>query len=160
MNETQKCAWFGLIGSILMLGFGISMTIVMLSSGGQLCTMMRIWRLPMLLFVTAFIVFAFRAVIQKAKAKKQGTAKVDYDERDKLIEKRAMLAFLYFLLIALAGASVIPQLIVGRTGAIPAWLLPIINFGVVLVASIGFAVAILIQYGWRGRDRGGKDEQS
>ena len=152
MNETQKCACFGLIGCILMLGFGINMAIEMLSSGSNLRTMMRIWCVPMFLFVTAFIVFAFRTLIQKAKAKKQGTAKVDYDERDNLIENRAMLAFLYFLLIALAAASVIPQLIVGRTGAFPAWLLPIINFGVVIVASIAFAVAIIVQYGREGKD--------
>ena len=154
MNETQKCALFGLIGSILMLGFGINMAIEMLSFEPQLCPMMKIWSLPIFLFAAAFIVFAVRTVIQKARAKKQGTAKVDYDERDKLIEKRAMLAFLYFLLIALAGASVIPQMIVGRTGAVPAWLLPIINFGVVMFASIGFAVAIIVQYG-----RGDKDNE-
>ena len=152
MNESQKLVLFGLISCILMLGFGINMTVELLSSGSHLCTIMRIWGLLITLFFIAFIVFVVRTVVQKAQAKKKGISKVYSDERDQLIEKRAMLSALIFLVIALATASVIPQFIVGRTGVFPAWLLPIINFGVLIVAGIGFSVAILVQYGWKEKN--------
>jgi hypothetical protein len=147
MNETQKGAWFGLIASILLLGFGINMAIELLSSGSHLCTIFRIWSLPIFTLMIVFIVFAFKTILQKFKAKRKSISKIEHDERDQLIEKRAMLVAFVFLMIALGLASVIPQFIVGQSGAFPAWLLPIINFGVLIVACIAFSVAILVQYG-------------
>ena len=72
------------------------------------------------------------------------------NERDQFIDKRAALAGSAAALIALAAASVIPQFIVGQTGSVPAWLLPIINFGVVIIGLIVYFAANLILYG-RGR---------
>jgi len=143
MNNTQKCAWFGLITSTLMLGFGINTTIEMLSSGTHLVTVFRIWGLLIVPFALATFVYLFITVVLAKK--------LDYDERDQFIDKRAALAGSAAALIALTAASVIPQFIVGQTGSVPAWLLPIINFGVVIIGGIVYFAATLIQYGRRGK---------
>ena len=147
MNKAQKFAWLGLILGALMLGFVINMTIEMLSSGSHLFAVVRIWALLIIPFGTVSLVYTCRTVLL---AKKQGIPKVDYDERDHLIWKKAALAAFVSLLIALAAASITPQFIVGQTGNIPAWLLPIIHFGVLIIAFIVYSAAVLIQYGWGG----------
>ena len=125
-----------------MLGFGLNTTIEMLSSGTHLVTVFRIWGLFIVPFILATFVYLFITVVLAKK--------LDYDERDQFIDKRAALAGSAAALIALAAASVIPQFIVGQTGSVPAWLLPIINFGVVIIGLIVYFAANLILYG-RGR---------
>jgi hypothetical protein len=150
MNKSQKFACFGLIACFIMIGFGINMTVGILSSGSNLYKMMKIWALFVILYFLAFVFFVSKTFIQKTLAPKRGVSEVEFDERDKLVEKRAVLTSLVFMLIALAVASVIPQFIVGQSGVIPAWSLPLINFGVVVFAFIAFTVSILVQYGWKG----------
>jgi len=83
---------------------------------------------------------------------KQSRAEVDSDEGDDLIKKRAVLVSFTSVWILLFAATIIPWFAVGQDGSIPVCLLPIINFGVFLIVALVHSVAVLVQYGWGGKD--------
>ncbi len=79
-------------------------------------------------------------------------SEVESDERDDLIKKRAVIASFVTVWILLAGVTVVPRFVVGIKGLIPVWLLAFINLGVFLGAVLVYLVAVLVQYGWGGKD--------
>jgi len=78
--------------------------------------------------------------------KRQSPREVEADERDKLIKTRAARAAFISAWIVLPVVSVIPQLVLGYNGCVPAWLLPISGIGVLVIVSMVHSAAILIQY--------------
>lgn len=84
--------------------------------------------------------------------KRQSPREVNADERDKLITNRAAMAAFVSAWIVLPAVSVIPRLILGEDGCIQAWLLPLINFGALLIVMVVYSAAILIQYFYRSGD--------
>lgn len=83
--------------------------------------------------------------------KRQSPREVKVDERDKLIDNRAAMAAFVSALIVFLAISGIPRLVLGDDGCIPAWSLPLINFGAFIIVTMIYFAAILIQYGWRNR---------
>ena len=83
--------------------------------------------------------------------KRQSPREVEADERDKLIDNRAAMVFLASAWIVVPAVSVIPRLILGNDGCIPAWSLPLINIGALVIVMMIYSAAVLIQYGWKGR---------
>jgi hypothetical protein len=79
--------------------------------------------------------------------KRQSPREVGADERDKLIDNRAAMAAFVSAYIVLPLVSVIPRLVLGDEGCIPAWLLPLINFGALVIIMMVYSAAVLIQYG-------------
>ncbi len=84
--------------------------------------------------------------------KKQSRKEVESDERDKLIELKAVLVACVSGWILLAVATLICRFAVGINGSISIWALTLINFGVFLLAFYIYAIAILVQYYAGGRD--------
>jgi hypothetical protein len=84
--------------------------------------------------------------------KKQSPVEVETDERDKNIMKRAVLPCAISVGVGLAAVSAIPQLVVGTDGSIPVWVIPIMNLGVAFAATLVYTVAVLVQYGWGGKE--------
>ncbi len=82
--------------------------------------------------------------------KRQSPREVKADERDKLIDNRAAMAAFISALIVFLAVSGIPRLILGDNGCIPAWSLPLINFGAFMIVVMIYFAAILIQYSRRG----------
>ncbi|MFB0525032.1 MAG: hypothetical protein ACETVZ_05785 [Phycisphaerae bacterium] len=143
MNKAQKGAWFTLGLSILLFAFGIIIFIAMFTSGTIGTGLVIFWSLLILTFMIVPIFFLRR---------KQSLAEVVVDERDNSIRKNAVLASFISVWILLFVASIIPSYVVGQYGSIPVILLPIINFGIFLVILLVYSIAILIQYGWRGKE--------
>ncbi len=143
MNKTQKGAWFTLGVAVLLLAFSVIIFNGMFMSVSEAGGPVRIWSLLILLFMGISVFFL---------RKKQSSAEVDSDERDNLIKCRAVVACFVSVWILLIAASIIPQLIAGDVGSIPVCLLPVINMGIFLVSMLIYSVAILIQYGWGGKD--------
>ena len=83
--------------------------------------------------------------------KKQSPREVDKDERDSLIEKRAVIAAFVSVWILLFVATIIPRFIVGLDGSIPVWSLAFINIGILLIVLFVYSIAVLVQYGWGGK---------
>ena len=146
MNRTQKGAWIGMVGmlfSIALIPFAFLKIFVLrgiparfmqfLAGGGAI-----------LYFV--WIILFLR--------QKQSPVEVEADERDKLINRRAMLASFVSVWVCLAAVSVIPRLVVGIDGLIPAWVITIMNLGIMFVATLVYSVAVLVQYGWGGKNGG------
>jgi amino acid transporter len=140
MNKTQKVAWFNLVGILIFLAISIYIAIEIFVLRKPPVVFSSIWPIAVLyLLIPISIIFV---------RKKQSPKEVDADERDNLIKRRAVLASFVSVWILLFAASEIPQLIVGREGFVPAWLLPIINLGVLFGAMLVYCTAVIVQYGW------------
>ena len=78
--------------------------------------------------------------------KRQSPKEVKVDERDKLIDYRAAFVAFISALFVFPIAGVIPRLVLGDNGCIPAWSLPLINFGAFIIVTMIYFAAILVQY--------------
>lgn len=141
MNRWQKMAWFTLIvfgvGAILS---GIAVTVLSLKLG----------------FPKAYAGFAFMGIFGLSGLspvifrKKPG--EVELDERDRMIQRRASwvgfgASYGFFGLVCMTTWFVI-----GPKGSISVNVLPQIFIGGMITMFFVHSVAILIQYGWRGKD--------
>ena len=144
MNRTQKAAWinlvFGLFCIIVFTWFGIELFVLRRFPG----PIGRFWPFA------GFVVILAATFISLHK--KQSPQEVDRDERDDLINKRAVVASFFSMWILLAGACLIPQLLIGTEGSIPVWALGLVNVCTILTILLVYNIAVLIQYG-----RGNKD---
>ncbi len=86
---------------------------------------------------------------------KKDKGKVTFDERDRLIKRRAALAGFATLYLFVCLACMIPFSILGPKASISVIWLPNIFGGAALSAFFVTSLAILVQYGW-----GGKGEKS
>ncbi len=138
MNKAQKCAWFNLIMAAILL---VLLPTRMLSFPSRF--------LDGLAF---FIVFGVIGLFVLLFRKKQGV--VEFDERDKLIHKRSLLVVYFVIWGFFITACIVPYLMLGPTGSISVYIMPVILYGTFIVAMLVHSVLILVQYG-----RGGKDGQ-
>jgi hypothetical protein len=149
MNRTQKEALGGLLGSLstLALFAFIFFRIFVLKKPGYGGIPLAI--IILILFVGTFVIGLFWTF------KRQSPKEPMADERDKLILNRAAkVSLASAALIVLPAVSVIPRLILGDTGCIPAWSLPFINFGALVIVWGIYSAAILLQYiSGRGNDK-------
>ncbi|MHC4068043.1 MAG: hypothetical protein ACYS18_01765 [Planctomycetota bacterium] len=145
MNRTQKSAWCMLMASLFLIFFGILLFVEIAVLKSFFTFLHRFIALILVCLFVPYLIFLL---------KKQSPTEVESDERDRLIMKRAILASFVSVWIMLAGVCIIPRFIVGETGAIPVYVLTFINLGIFMIAMLVYNVAVLVQYGW-----GGKDEQ-
>ncbi|MCJ7693164.1 MAG: hypothetical protein MUO22_07095 [Sedimentisphaerales bacterium] len=145
MNKTQKSAIFCLVTflfCVVVMAYPF-ISIFILKSWPE-SFFSRFWSMiAYFVFIAASIIFL---------RKKQSPAEPDFDERDDLIKKRAVLVSFVSVWILLAAACIIPRFIVGETGAIPVYVLTFINLGIFMVAMLVHSIAVLVQYGWGGKD--------
>ena len=144
MNKTQRGALITLIGMVLDLGVVILLftRIVILKSLPGIPDVV-------LFFVVCGIVGVACILLYR---KKQSEAEVGSDERDSLIKKRAVMVSFVSTFLFLAVASVVPRFIVGGSGSIPVFLLPIINVCILVLALLVYSVAVLVQYYVGGKE--------
>ena len=83
--------------------------------------------------------------------KRQSPKEIEANERDKQITNKAAMVSLISAGIVFPIVSVIPRLVLGDDGCIPAWSLPLINFGAFIIVMMIYFAAILVQYGWRSK---------
>jgi hypothetical protein len=86
------------------------------------------------------------------KKVRKGQKKVSFDERDRLIHKRAVMAAYIVLWLYLVAVCVIAWCIVGPHGSISVNVMPLTLLGGLVVFTLAQGLASLIQY-----SRGGKD---
>jgi len=86
--------------------------------------------------------------------KQQSPGEAAADERDKLIDNKAGFVAFISALFVFPIAGVIPRLVLGENGCVPAWLLPLINFGAFIILTMIYFAATLVQYiSGRGNDK-------
>jgi len=149
MNKTQKGTVFSLVNFLLLIIFSVHMTKIIrgvFSPEGYPSA------LKVVLF-WAFLIFGFIGLLAfLLYRKKQSSAEVESDERDDLIKKRAVLVCFISVWLLLIASYAILWHIVGLDGLIPLCILPLIYLGVFFAAMLVYNVAVLVQYGWGGKD--------
>ena len=144
MNRTQKGAWFNLAAVLMcMASFGyVFVQFFILKKPPGLTSL---WPLLATYCVLLVVPIVFLR-------KKQSPTEVDKDERDSLIEKRAVIAAFVSVWVLLFAATMIPRFFVGIDGAIPVWSLAFINVAILFIAMAVYSIAVLVQYGLGGKD--------
>jgi len=143
MNKTQKGAWFSLAAGLTCIasfGYIFVQFFVLRKQPG----LTGVWPLLVAYGVLLGVPIIFLR-------KKQSPQEVDKDERDGLIEKRAVIAAFVSIWILLFAATIIPRFIVGLDGSIPVWSLAFINVGILLIVLFVYSIAVLVQYGKGGK---------
>ena len=143
MNKTQKGAWFSLAAGLTCIasfGYIFVQFFVLRKQPG----LTGVWPLLVAYGVLLGVPIIFLR-------KKQSPREVDKDERDGLIEKRAVIAAFVSIWILLFAATIIPRFIVGLDGSIPVWSLAFINVGILLIVLFVYSIAVLVQYGKGGK---------
>jgi uncharacterized membrane-anchored protein len=145
MNRTQKGAWFTLTVAILLLIFEAIVFASMITPGDRTAGtgLVIVWIWFILVFLAGGAVFVYW---------KRTPSDVDFDERDTSIKKNAVLVSFVSLWFLLFAVSVIPTAVVGQESTMPVCLLPLINFGVFMVAIVFYSLAVLAQYCWGGKE--------
>lgn len=143
MNKTQRRALFTLSISIVLIAFGVIIFNSMFTPGDKTAGVkfVKIWIWFILAVSVGGAVFVY---FKRA-------AEVDNDERDSYIKKNAVLVSFISLWFLLFASSLIPSFVVGDDGSIPVILLPIIDFGVFLIAMLIYSATILAQYNWSSK---------
>ena len=142
MNRWQKMAWFTLI--MMGLAVGLSLVAVSVAYFG--------FGLPIRRAVGGFGfmgIMGFLGLSPILFKKEKG--KVELDERDLLIKKKASLAAYTAFWVLFVAAAMIPWFIIGPNGAITVNYLPWMVIGGMFVVMFVQAIVILKEYGWRGR---------
>jgi len=138
MNMHQKSAWSMVISISLAVVLGIAVLVINHRGIGSLKLLVPLACCP--LFVGVFLCFRFQ----------KDRKKVIFDERDKAIEKNAHLAgfgavYFYVILVSMVPVAIAPK------ASIPTTWFPALLIGAGFCQAFGQSLAILIQYGWRGK---------
>ncbi len=143
MNKTQKGAWFNMAGVLIYMGVFVGLYIRLFVVKKMPTNFGAFWVLLGFFLLTGLTLYAVQ--------KKQSPHEVDKDERDSLIEKRAVIAAFVSIWILLFAATMIPRFIVGLDGSVPVWSLAFINVGILLIVLFVYSIAVLVQYGKGGK---------
>jgi uncharacterized membrane-anchored protein len=145
MNRTQKGACFTLAVAILLLFFEAIVFASMIAPGDRTAGtgLVKVWIWFILVFLAGGAVFVHW---------KRKPSDVDFDERDTLIKKNAVLVSFVSLWFLLFAVSIIPTAVFGQESTMPVCLLPLVNFGVFMVAIVFYSLSVLVQYCLGGKE--------
>jgi len=143
MNKAQKRTW---------LCFGISLATILIAAA--VIAFIRINQIdiyePTIRFRILGILCTIPLILIVIISARFPTKK--FDERDKLIDRKANAIGIVGTFIFLAGAGGFYVLLAGRMGSIKAVLIIHLVYLACFVWILVSSVAALIQYGWRGKD--------
>ena len=145
MNRTQKCACFGFVTSILcitVLVWGATRIPAVTTIGRTLA----LWPIAASFLLLAIMFFVIR--------KKQSPQEVAFDERDKIIQTKAISASFLSVLVMLPTLACIMVMASDDEGMIRVFMMPGISLLILFIAMAVYSIATLVQYKWRlERDR-------
>jgi len=147
MNRTQKEAVFCLASGLLtlpMFAYGFYKIFILKETATDLERF--------LLLAVFILVLGIQLTLLVWTFKRQSPREPVADERDKQITNKAAMVSLMSACILLPIVSAIPRLIVGDNGCVPAWSLPFIIFGALLIPGTIYWIAVLAQYFFRRGD--------
>ena len=138
MNRFQKLAWFTLI--VILIALTLSAIAV--------SVLYFVVDLPMQRALGGFGFMGITGLIGLSPVLyKKERGKVSFDERDELINYRAVLAAYSVFWLVFTAACMIPWSIIGPSGSISVNVLPIMLFGIGITLALVHSLVILIQYG-------------
>ena len=142
MNRAQKMAWFMLIAIV------VALTLSVLA----VSILYFVFGLPIsrALGGFGFIGVAGLGGLAPLLFKKDKN-KVQYDERDLLIQRTASLAGYSIFWFLFVLAAMIPFFVLGPKGSISVKYLPAMVFGGMITVMLAQSIVTLEQYGWRSK---------
>jgi len=142
MNRWQKIAWFTLV--VIGLALVLSLAAVSVAYFGL--------GLPMRAAAGGFGFIGIMGFIGLTPVLfKKEKGKVEIDERDLLIQKKASLAAYSIFWVLFVLAAMVPWFIIGPKGTITVRYLPWMVFGGMFVVMLVQAIVTLKEYGWIGK---------
>jgi hypothetical protein len=138
MNRFQKLAWFNLI--VILIALILSAIAV-----SVLYFVVDLPIRPALGGVGFMGITGLMGLSPVLYKKERG--KVSFDERDELINYRAVLAAYSVFWLVFTAACMIPWSIIGPSGSISVNVLPIMLFGIGITLALVHCLVILVQYG-------------
>ena len=140
MNRFQKLAWFNLIVIL----------IALILSAIAVSVFYFVVDLPIPRALGGFGFMGITGLMGLSPVFlfKKERGKVSFDERDELINLRAVLAAYSVFWLVFTAACMIPWSIIGPSGSISVNVLPIMLFGIGITLALVHSLVILIQYGW------------
>ena len=138
MNRFQKLAWFNLIVIL----------IALILSAIAVSVFYFVVDLPIPRALGGFGFMGITGLMGLSPVLyKKERGKVSFDERDELINYRAVLAAYSVFWLVFTAACMIPWSIIGPSGSISVNVLPIMLFGIGITLALVHSLVILIQYG-------------
>lgn len=141
MNKTQKGAWSTLMGGMLGISVYVGLYMRMFVIKKMPTTVGAVWVLAGFFLLTGLTLYMTQ--------RKQSPAEVESDERDKIIQKNAVLVAFICVWLLLFIFSFASGLIKGVDGSIPVWQIALVNVGILNVILMIYSIAVLVQYKWR-----------
>lgn len=143
MNRYQKLAWFNLIV--------ITATILITTTAVAIEIHLRGYSTMGLYFVAPLVLLRLKPFLFKKPESRSG---VVCDERDIFIVKRAVsFAYTIFWIVFFVSSFAVHIFMgMGPKSSVPTITLPLMAVGGALFMKILCSVAILVQYGWGGKD--------
>lgn len=140
MNRLQKIAWYNL--TVIVASLAIS--------GAAIGILTIMFGMPKALGGLGFLGIAALSGLSPILFREK-RSQVNFDERDLLIHKRAILIAYSVFWVFFTAACMIPWWILKTGASIPVVVLPLVLAGGFIIVQLVQSVAILVQYGWRGR---------
>jgi len=136
MNRWQKIAWYNLaVITVTLILTGIVIGILTIVAG-----------MPKALCGLGFLgFFGFMGLSPLIFRNKD--EKVEFDERDRLINMRAVLGAYSLFWLIFTAACMVPWFIIGPSGSIPVNVLPMMLMAIAMILTLIHSVLILFQYG-------------
>ena len=151
MNRLQKYARDNLILILCILPFTALLTLMSVKVFGQTLSVELATRNFTILTYSILIVTVIKT--RKVFRMRKEAKEVYFDERDQLINYRAVLCAYYVICIFLIVGLGFSLVFLGEPiGSIPFYALPVFLGGIALVVVLVYSIAILIQYGWGGKN--------
>ena len=138
MNKAQKCAWFNLVLTLVISALHASAFLMIAYRGGVPRSLNTIG------FVVVFGLIGISAVIFR---RKQKFSEVEFDERDKSINKKVLVINYFFIWFILIAGCVIFWHYLGPEGTVRVYALCGLLYGLFLLAMIVHSATTLFLYG-------------
>jgi hypothetical protein len=132
MNRWQKIAWY----NVIVIAVTLALTAVLVAF---LAFTVGMPRARAGLGLLGFLgLLGLSPILFRAKP-----SEVPFDERDRLINYRAVLAAYSIFWPIITAACMIPWFIIGLSGSVPVWYLPLLLGGIGITLTLVHSVAIL-----------------
>lgn len=154
MNKTQKGAWCGVLMSV----FILLVPVIRMNIGGAVPALRTNIdsTIPMdPLFAHLFFIIIPAVLLLLAIFfinRKRNNAEAEIDERDRFIIRRALIATFVSICVIPIVACAVAIFALEPGSTIPIRAFPIIFYFAYIVFILIFSAAILVQYGWGGKD--------
>ena len=140
MNKTQKGAWCGLVLVVFLLY--IPAIDIIEKDMGPLLTHLIGYAVGLLLLI--LVIYLIRKIDTQPG--------VNFDERDKLIIKKAVIIAFAAVSIVLISWYILTLFSLGEAGLVSVSKLPVIVYIAFILFIFVCSIAVLVQYGWGVKD--------